>query len=196
MVLVDTAFGSVEFLEAMRKRRLAVLAGVRYDRKLSDGRQLGALVKKGQQVRLKGLSFPVTISWYYLKRDGQLKKRFVLSTRPLKGSTLTWWGRRRWQIEGFFKTIKHRLGLHRFGQQRLLGVYRWFLIGLLGFLLAHWVYLSTGSVTLPDWGQSAAEALKLLLPEVSLALLLIHIEQSRSLLHSWGFELQLVTLKT
>jgi hypothetical protein len=34
---------------------------------------------------------------------------------------MTWWGRRRWAIEGFFKTAKHRFGLHRFGQQTLLG---------------------------------------------------------------------------
>ena len=32
---------------------------------------------------------------------------------------MTWWGRRRWQIEGFFKTAKHRFGLHRFGQQTM-----------------------------------------------------------------------------
>jgi hypothetical protein len=35
---------------------------VRCDRKLADGRQLRDLLKKGQQVTLDGLSFPVTIS--------------------------------------------------------------------------------------------------------------------------------------
>ncbi|MBD2345010.1 hypothetical protein [Anabaena subtropica] len=29
------------------------------------------------------------------------------------------------QIEGWFKTAKHRFGLHRFGQGTLLGMYRW-----------------------------------------------------------------------
>ena len=54
--------------------------------------------KLGQQVRLVALKFPVTVSWYYLKRDnGKLEKRFVLSTRPIKASTLKWWGKRRWQ---------------------------------------------------------------------------------------------------
>ncbi len=37
---------------------------------LQDGRQVCDLCKRGQQVRLDGLSFPVTISWLYLKRDG------------------------------------------------------------------------------------------------------------------------------
>lgn len=196
VILADTAFGSVEFLKAMRQRRYAVIVGVRCDRKLSDGRQVCELGKKGQQVRLEGLSFPVTISWLYLKRDGKLEKRFVLSTRPLKGSTITWWGRRRWSIEGFFKTIKHRFGLHRFGQQTLMGVYRWFILCLISFILAHWVYLSTRPTELPDWGKAAALALQLLLPEVAVCLLLIQVEQSRMLLQSLGLDLQLVEAKT
>lgn len=125
VILADTAFGSMAFLQAMRKRRHALIVGVRWDRKLADGRQVCDLAKKEQQVKLDGLSFPVTLAWLSLKRDGKLEKRFVLSTRPLKGCTITWWGRRRWSIEGFFKTAKHRFGLHRFGQQTLLGVYRW-----------------------------------------------------------------------
>jgi len=67
--------------------------GCTIDRKLLDGRVLRHLHKQGQQVRLVGLKFPVTVSWYYLKRDnGRLEKRFVLSTRPLKASTIKWWG--------------------------------------------------------------------------------------------------------
>jgi len=105
MILVDTAFGSVEFLHGVRKLKYHAIAGVRCDRKLQDGRSVADLCKRGQQVRLVGLKFPVSVSWYYLKRDnGKLEKRFVLSTKQLKGSTITWWGRRRWQIEGWFKT--------------------------------------------------------------------------------------------
>lgn len=196
MILADTAFGSVEFLQAMRKRRHSVIVGLRCDRKLADGRQVCNLAKQGQQVMLDGLSFPVTIAWFYLKRHGKLEKRFVLSTRPLKGSTIIWWGRKRWQIEGFFKTIKHRFGLHRFGQQTLLGVYRWLVLCLVSFILVHSVYLSTGSLQAPDWGQSAALALKRLLPEVVMCLTLLRVEQSRSLLRSVGLDLQLVEVKT
>jgi hypothetical protein len=48
-------------------------------RKLIDGRVLRHLHKQGQQVRLVGLKFPVTVAWYYLKREnGRLEKRFVL----------------------------------------------------------------------------------------------------------------------
>jgi hypothetical protein len=69
------------------------------------------LGKKGQQVKLSGWDGVVTASWFYLKRDGKLEKRFVISTRALKGSTIAWWGSRRWAIEGFFKTAKYRFGL-------------------------------------------------------------------------------------
>jgi hypothetical protein len=152
VVLADTAFGSVDFLKGIRKLQLHVITGIRDDRCLSDRRQLFQLHKPGQQVRLKGLAFPVTVAWCYLKREGQQSrlKRYVLSTQPLKASTIIWWGRHRWQIEGWFKSAKHRFGLHRFGQQTQLGLYRWLILSLTAFILAHWGYLSTNHKTLPD----------------------------------------------
>ncbi|MBD2259312.1 transposase [Pseudanabaena sp. FACHB-2040] len=101
MVLADTAFGSVEFLKGIRQLRLHAITGVRCDRRLRDKRQLVHLHKPGQQVYLQGLPFPVTIAWFYLKRDGKRLKRYVLSTKALKAATVVWWGRHRWQIEGF-----------------------------------------------------------------------------------------------
>lgn len=90
LVLVDSAFGSIAFLEGVRKLKHHVIAGVRYDRKLEDGRWVAQLYKRGQHVRLVGLKFPVSVSWYYLKReDGKREKRYVLSTKALKGSTIT-----------------------------------------------------------------------------------------------------------
>ena len=89
--MADTAFGSVEFLHGVRKFKYHAVTGVAINRKLIDGRALKDLHKPGQQVRLVGLKFPVTVTWYYLKRDnGKLEKRFVLSTRPIKPSTLKW----------------------------------------------------------------------------------------------------------
>ncbi|MBD2438991.1 hypothetical protein [Nostoc sp. FACHB-110] len=45
------------------------ITGVAISRKLADGRLLRRLHKQNQQVYLFGLNFPVTVSWYYLKRD-------------------------------------------------------------------------------------------------------------------------------
>lgn len=196
-VLADTAFGSVDFLEGIRHLKLHAITGVRYDRKLSDGRQLFQLHKPGQRVYLQGLSCPVTIAWFYLKRDGHKKrsKRYVLSTEPLKASTIVWWGRHRWQIEGFFKTAKHRFGLHRFGQQTLLGMYRWLVLSLVAFILAHWGYLSMDTQTLPDWAEAAATVMAFALADVLVTLLLADIERKRSLLEQQGFEVQITRCK-
>ncbi len=98
-------------------------------------------------------------------------------------------------MDGFL-TIKHRFGFHRCGQHTLRGVDRWFILCLMSFVLAHWVYLSTASSVLPDWGESSALALKLLFPKVGMYSLLRKVEQSRSLLQSVGLDLQLVELKT
>ncbi|MEH2337091.1 hypothetical protein [Nostoc sp.] len=82
----------------------------------------------------------------------------------LKASTLKWWGKRRWQIEGWFKTAKHRFGLHRFGQGTLLGMYRWLILSLTTYLIAHWTYLEIQFPSPPDWGQAAQTALESIFP--------------------------------
>lgn len=188
--MADTAFSSVEFLHGLRKFKYHAVTGVAINRKLIDGRALKDLQKPGQQVRLVGLKFPVTVTWYYLKRDnGKLEKRFVLSTRPIKASTLKWWGKRRWQIEGWFKTAKHRFGLHRFGQGTLLGVYRWLILSLTAYLIAHWSYLHTQVPSPPDWGQVAQTALESIFPQIVVSLLLLEIERLAPLARSCGFDI-------
>ena len=62
------------------------------------------------------------------------------------------------------RAAKHRFGLHRFGQGTLLGVYRWLVLSLIAYILAHWAYLSTATTDLPDWGQAAQIAIHRLLP--------------------------------
>jgi hypothetical protein len=93
-VLADTTFDRVDFLHGIRKLKLHAITRVRYDRKLNNGRQLFHLHKPGQRVRLHGLGCPVTIAWFYLKRDGQKErsKRDGLSTEPFKASTIVGWG--------------------------------------------------------------------------------------------------------
>lgn len=196
IILADTAFGSVEFLHGVRKLKYHTVTGVAINRKLIDGRVLRHLHKQGQQVRLVGLKFPVTVSWYYLKRDkGKLEKRFVLSTKPIKASTLKWWGKRRWQIEGWFKTVKHRFGLHRFGQGTLLGMYRWLILSLTTYLIAHWAYLETQLPLPPDWGEAAQTALESIFPHIVVSLLLLDIKRLIPLARSFGFDINVSRCK-
>ena len=136
------------------------------------------------------------MSWYYLKRDnGKLEKRFVLSTKPLKASTIKWWGKRRWQIEGWFKTAKHRFGLHRFGQSTLLGTYRWLILSLIAYLIAHWTYLSTQFPNLPDWGKAAQTAREFFFPKILVSLFLLDIERLIPLALSQGFDIRISRCK-
>jgi hypothetical protein len=110
----DTEFGTVEFLNAVRQRRWRAVVGLRNNRTLRDGRQLKDLpgrAQRGLQVFLKDkdIDYPLTVSWFWLKRaDGKRELRFVASTHPYSGTYLVRLGRKRWAIEGFFKTAKHQ----------------------------------------------------------------------------------------
>lgn len=86
IILVDTAEGGVEFLHGVRKLKHHAIAGVRCDRQLVDGRSVAHLYKIGQQVRLVGLKFPVSVSWYYLKRDdGKARKTVCIIHQTPQG---------------------------------------------------------------------------------------------------------------
>jgi hypothetical protein len=105
-----------------KQPRTSGIFGMRSDRSLDNSRQVSQGLQRGQQVVVQGLNFPVTLSWYWLDRDdGSLEKRFIISTKPLSAIYITPLGRRPWYIKGFFKTVKHRFGLYRFGPSTLLG---------------------------------------------------------------------------
>jgi hypothetical protein len=196
LVLADTAFASIDFLQGVRAMKYHAVVGVRKDRNLTDGRSVQQVKSRGQQVQLTGVSFPVYLSWVWLKRDhGKREQRFVISTKPMKGTTIARWGKRRWQIEGWFKTAKHRFGLHRFGQGTQKGIYRWLVLSLIAYLLAHWAYLSAGEDALPDWGQSAQLALETFFPQLVLLLLLMQIERLQPLARAHGFDINVTRCK-
>lgn len=190
-ILGDTAFGSTDMLKWVKKRqRTQAIFGVSRDRRLADGRHVYNVLVRGQQVYLWGLDFPVTLSWYWLnKDDGTREKRFVVSTKPLSGIYITLLGRRRWQIEGFFKTAKHRFGLHRFGQATLKGVYRWLVLSLIAYFLAHLACLWSGNTTLPDWFEAAHLALQTLFPSLVVLLLLQDIKRYQQLVRTQGLDI-------
>lgn len=112
-----------------------------------------------------------------------------MSTRPIKASTLKWWGKRRWQIEGWFKTAKHRFGLHRFGQGTLQGMYRWLILSLTAYLIAHWTYLKMHFPLLPDWGEAAQNALESIFPQIVVSHMLLHLERLIPLARSCGYDI-------
>ena len=86
-----------------------VVVGVKNSRLLQDGRKLKDLpgnAKRGLQVYLKGIDYPLTLSWFWLKRaDNKRELRFVASTHPYAGAYLVRLGRKRWAIEGFLRPL-------------------------------------------------------------------------------------------
>lgn len=197
IVQAETEFGTVEFLGAVRQRKWRAVVGIRNSRRLQDGRKLKDLpvnAKRGRQVYLKGIDYPLTVSWFWLKRaDNKQELRFVASTYPYSGVYLVRLGRKRWSIEGFFKTAKHQFGLHCFGQSTQIGVYRWLILSFIAYLLAHWIDLWAWPPKL-DWKATARLTLEKLLPSVLWAGLLRNVRQSADIAARFGFEIILKPL--
>ncbi len=198
MVLADSAFCGVEFLRGVRWLGHHVVVGVRKDRLLADGTRLDRTgrrrqgdERRGGRAWLEGLEeVPVYVASYWLKRDETRERRFVLSTKALSPKHIVRWGKRRWRIEGFFKTAKGRFSLDRFGQGTRLGVYRYLVMSLMAYLLAHWGHLSQGREGLPRWGEAAQTILEEALAETVIEGLLMEIEERGALLRSHGIEVR------
>jgi hypothetical protein len=197
IVLADTEFGTVEFLQAVRRCGWRAVVGMRCNRKLQDGRCLKQLYrhsKRGQQIKVEGIAFALTVSWFWLKQvHGKRKLRFVVSTHPYSGVYLVRLGRKRWAIEAFFKTIKHRFGLHRFGQSTKLGVYRWLVLALIAYLLVHWIHQSTLLPRL-DWKVASDLALSILFASVLWFQFLRHLKKTAQIAAHYHFEVVLKSL--
>ena len=197
IVQADTEFGTTVFLNAVRQRQWRAVVGIKNSRSLQDGRKLKDLpgkAKRGLQVDLKNLDYPLTVSWFWLKRaDNKRELRFVASTHPYSGVYLVRLGRKRWAIEGFFKTAKHQFGLHCFGQGTKIGVYRWLILSLIAYLLAHWVDLWAWPPVL-DWKATARLTLEKLLPSVLWSQMLKQIRRNADIAAQYGFEIIIKSL--
>jgi hypothetical protein len=197
IVLADTEFGTIEFLQTVRYRGWRAVVGMRCNRKLQDGRSLKQIYRnsqRGQQVQVEGIPFALTVSWFWLKQSGGKRElRFVVSTYPYSGVYLVRLGRKRWAIESFFKTIKHRFGLHCFGQSTKVGVYRWLVLSLIAYLLAHWLH-QAASLPQLDWKVASDLALSVLFASVLWFQLLRQLQKSVNLAAHYGFEIVLKSL--
>jgi Transposase DDE domain len=158
-VLADTGFGTTEFIQGCAKLELHVVVGMACDRKTNEGFRLDQLRKQGGMHFLRGCSVPVYVAWYKLEQKaGAFEWRYVVSNVAANAKTIVGWGKRRWRIEAFFKTMKSRFGLDQFGQRTRLGVLRFLLIAFIAYLLAFWTSLPLEGLEIPDWIRLAAQA--------------------------------------
>lgn len=150
-VLADGGFGSTELIEGCADLEYPLLVGMACDRKTKQGFRLDQLALQGTMVELRDCRVPVYVAWFKLKgKDGRFEWRYVVSTVPATAQTMIRWGKRRWRIEAFFKTMKSRFGLDQFGQRTLRGVLRFLLLALIAFVLVSW-FAFPFSDELPDW---------------------------------------------
>ena len=111
---------------------------------------------RGQRVTLKNLDTPVTLSWFWRRHQdtGEREQHFVVATEALSGAYIVRLGKRRWAIEACFKVLKHQFGWDAFGAGTLLGMYRWWILAFISYLLSHWQALAHEASPI-DWQQAA-----------------------------------------
>jgi hypothetical protein len=74
-------------------------------------------------------------------------------------------------------------------------MYRWLILSLTAYLIAHWTYLLTQSPSLPDWGEAAQTARESILPQIVVSLLLLDIEHLIPIARSCGFDINISRCK-
>lgn len=74
-------------------------------------------------------------------------------------------------------------------------MYRWLVLSLVAFILAHWGYLSMDTSTLPNWAAAARTVFEAVLPQVAIALLIQQIHDHQPLLQQHGYQLQITRCK-
>jgi hypothetical protein len=80
-------------------------------------------------------------------------------------------------------------------QGTLLGVYRWLVLSLIAYILAHWAYLSIATTDLPDWGDAAQIAFQTIFPQLLLCYFLLDLERMRPIALSHGINIQISRCK-
>jgi hypothetical protein len=178
VVMADSGFASHDFIEgcyALGFKRL--LVGMRCDRKLSDGRRLDELKRRGDEHKLHDVDMRVWISWCDVKREEGKKRYYLLSTFKAGGAYLARRYRKRWLVESFFKSVKHDFGLKEARLRTVTGIRLWLFLSCLAYCLASVEQqLKQGEGTLLE----AAYRVLVSLAEVVLVHLMIDLEAFNS----------------
>ena len=186
-VLADAGFSTTALIPGAQKLGFEVLMSLCCDRLLADGQAVKTVAQRGQRVTLKDLDIPVTLSWFWRKHEdtGAREQHFVVATEALSGTYIVRLGKRRWAIEACFKVLKHQFGWDAFGVGTLLGMYRWWILAFISYLLSHWQALDSEASPI-DWQQAAHEARKQLFPQEVLACFLHELEDIQPVLAALG----------
>lgn len=162
VVLADAGFGCSAFISGTQQQGFKrLLVGIRCNRQLADGRQLGQLKQRGEQVIVHDLpEHPLWLSWCDVKREEGKKRFYVASTFSAGGAYLACRYRRRWLIESFFKSVKHDFGLKEARLRTQTGIRLWIFLACLAYSFASLArHLSQQTITLPEAAAQVFDAL-------------------------------------
>lgn len=162
VVLADAGFGSAEFICGCQQLGFTrLLVGIRCNRKLSDGRHIEQLSKRGEQVALHDLNnVPLWLSWCDIKREAGKTRFYVAATFSASGAYLAQRYRRRWLIEAFFDSIKHDFGLKEARLRTKTGIRMWIFLACLAYSFARLArHLSQQTITLLEAAQDVLDTL-------------------------------------
>lgn len=68
-------------------------------------------------------------------------------------------------------------------------MYRFLVLSMVAYLLAHWAHLWSGGGTLPNWGEVSRLAIDPLFPQLALLVLLMNMKRLRSVARTQGLDL-------
>ena len=137
VVLGDAGFGTKELIRGCKKLGFdRTIVGIRKDRKLTTGQQV-CEVKRGARVRLHDMrEIELTVSSARIRRDGEYKMYYTVSTFKASGKWLRKRYRMRWLIETFFQSVKHDFGLKETRLRTEIGIKMWIYYTFLAYSLA------------------------------------------------------------
>lgn len=176
VVMADAGFGSSEFICGCGQLGFTrLLVGIRYNRKLTDGRRLEQLGELGEQVALHDLNnVPLWLSWCDVKREGGKTRFYVAATFSGGGAYLARRYRQRWLIESFFKSVKHDFGLKEARLRTKTGIRLWIFLACLAYSFASLArYRIKQPITLLEAAQHVLESMT----DVQLVQLMIDCER-------------------
>ncbi len=162
VVLADAGFGSSEFICGCTELGFErLLVGLRYNRKLTDGRRLEQLQQRGERGALHDLAeVPLWLSWCDVKREEGKTRFYVAATFAAGGAYLARRYRRRWLIEAFFNSIKHDFGLKEARLRTKTGIRMWIFLACLAYSFARLANsLSPQRLTLLEAAQAVLDTL-------------------------------------
>ncbi|MCX7594252.1 MAG: hypothetical protein N2235_10900 [Fischerella sp.] len=74
-------------------------------------------------------------------------------------------------------------------------MYRWLILSLTAYPIAHWTHLYIQPTSPPNWGQAAQTALESIFPKIVVYLILLDIERFDRLARSCGFDIHISRCK-